>query len=107
MMHERDCVVGLTANIAPFGACQSPANVGQEIIIPDPTGLVPYQDENGNPVMPPMPVTGRLCIPVLAPKWIDAREDTLVDGVPALTVNCTITCALGGVIGFMNDGQFL
>ena len=105
MMHKRDCKVGLDANIPPFGACISPENTGQEIIIHDAENILPLQDENGELVMPPMPISGRLCIPMLDVKWCDAHEDTLVDGVPALTVNSTITCSLGGVICFFDDGQ--
>jgi hypothetical protein len=108
MMNENDCVVGLAANIPTFGACNSPENQNPVIIIADPTGVLPIPDENGNAVMPPMPLEGRLCAPILTGKWCDAKDDTLVDGAPALTVNCTIACATGGagaVIGFMDNGQ--
>ena len=104
-MHERDCQVGLNANIPPFGACLSPANPGQEIMIHDAVGIMPMQDSNGNSVVPAMPIIGKLCQPVLADKWCDAYEDTLIDGVPALRVNCTISCIFNGTICFADDGQ--
>ena len=56
-------------------------------------------------VIPEIPVTGKLCTPTLHNKWIDAYEKTLVDGVPAITTTCTITCAHNGVISFIDDGQ--
>ena len=104
-MHEMDCKVGLDANIPPFGICSSPANPGQEIMISDAGGLVPMQDEHGNSVMPTMPIIGKLCQPILADKWCNAYEDTLIDGVPALRVNCTISCVFNGTICFADDGQ--
>jgi len=105
MMHELDCEVGLDKNIAPFGACRSPASTNVDIIIEDAEDAMPIQDENGNNVMPPMPLEGKLCEPEPGDKWLDAQDDTLVDGVPAITVNCTIACRLDGIIGFMDDGQ--
>jgi hypothetical protein len=105
MMHEKDCQTGLDANIPPFGVCRSPENSGQQISISDAADLVPYQDEYGRAVTPPLPIEGRLCAPALPAKWIDAQEETLVDGVPALTKNCTITCQYGGIICFIDDGQ--
>jgi len=105
MLHELDCVVGLDANIPPFGACVSPDNPNIEIIIESPVDVMPLANEEGGYSMPPMPITGRLCTPMLGPKWIDAHEDTLIDGVPALTVDCTIACLYQGVIFFIDDGQ--
>jgi len=107
MMHKFDSKVGLDANIPPFGACTSPGNQGQEIIIPSASAddLVPFLDENGNSFIPPMPLAGRLCVPTLGQVWCDTYYDTLVDKVPALTVNSTIACCFGGVICFMDDGQ--
>jgi len=102
-MHERDCVVGV--NIPPFGACFSPANPGPEIMVHDTQGIMPMQDESGNSVTPPMPIIGKPCTPLLAGKWCDPYDDTLIDGVPALRVNCTISCAYDGTICFADDGQ--
>jgi len=110
MMHEKDCKVGLNANIAPFGACFSPGNTNKKIIINDAQRAMPAGfDDNDNPIPQPMPIEGgRLCVPMLGDKWCDAKEDTLVDGVPALTVECTLTCSIGGedgVVRFWDDGQ--
>lgn len=105
MMHEKDCKVGIEHNISPFGACRSEENPGIDIEITDGKDLLPLCDEEGNAVIPETPVKGKLCEPQLGDKWLDAYEDTLVDGVAALTVNCTIVCKYGGVIGFMDDGQ--
>jgi len=106
MMHERDCRVGLSANIPPFGACFSPENHGAEIMIHDSEDIVPYRDENGNWATPHMPIVGRLCAPVFGDgKWCNAHESTLVDGVPALRLDCTITCIYRGTVFFIDDGQ--
>ena len=110
MMNEDDCKVGLDANIAPFGACKSPENTNVKIVIHDATNIMPVPtDESGtNFAEPEMPVEGRLCTPILGDKWCDAKDDALVDGVPALTVNCTIACSCGGegaVICFASNGQ--
>ena len=52
-----------------------------------------------------LPITGKRCTPSVS-RWIGAKEDTLVDGKPALTVECTLVCATGGgCIAFINDGQ--
>ena len=105
MLHELDCAVGLDANIPPFGACMSPDNKDIDIIIEDPQDVMPVLDENDELYMPPMPITGKLCTPKLGEKWCDAHEDTLIDGVPALTVDCTIACHYQGVVCFIDDGQ--
>ncbi len=94
MMNNADCVVGLTQNIAPFGACTSPANQGADVIIADLTDLVPGK-----------PPAGKMCAPVLAGQWLGAQSKTLVDGKPALTTQCVIVCSLGGIIQFMDAGQ--
>ena len=105
MMNKTDCKVGIDQNIPPFGACQSETKDGIDIKIEDTKDLVPYTDEEGNPIEIPLPIEGKLCEPKLAMEWADAQEKTLVDGEPALTVQCTITCSYGGVIGFMDAGQ--
>lgn len=105
MMNACDCKVGIDQNIPPFGACRSQSKDGIDIKIEDARDLLPVTDENGNPVEIPMPVEGKLCEPKLCAKWLDAQEETLVGGKPAITVNSTITCSYGGVIGFMDAGQ--
>ncbi len=105
MMNETDCKVGIDQNIPPFGACFSENKDGIDIKINDATDLMPYADENGNPVEPQLPIEGKLCEPKLAEQWQGAQEDTLVDGKPALKVDCCITCSYGGTIAFMDSGQ--
>ena len=72
------------------------------IVLIDLEGIMPLPKGHS---MPPMPVAGRLCTPILGPKWIDAHEDTLIDGVPSLTSDCTIACVYQGIIFFLDDGQ--
>lgn len=105
MMNKTDCKVGIDQNIPPFGACYSPEKDGIDIVIEDAKDLVPFTDEEGNPIEPSLPIEGKLCEPKLAEAWSDTQEKTLVDGEPALAVNSTITCSYGGVIGFMDAGQ--
>ena len=105
MMNQDDCVVGLDNNIAPFGACNSPHNPNQEIVIHDMVDRMPIRNNKGKLVEATSAVEGRLCTPMLGPKWWDAYEDTLIDGVPAITTASTLTCAYDGVIFFLDSGQ--
>ena len=105
MINRTDCKVVIDKNIPPFGACRSETKDGIDIKIEDTKDLLQVTDEDGNPVEIPLPIEGKLCEPELAKEWADAQEETLVDGEPALTVKCTITCKYGGVIGFMDAGQ--
>jgi len=107
MMHEQDCIVGLDANIPPFGGCRAEGNPRDAVIIEDAEDLLPLPTtECGTEfAIPDMPFEGPLCVPKLGLKWCDAQEETLIDGVPALTTQCTIGCCYGGLIMFMSDGQ--
>lgn len=105
MMNKADCKVGIDQNIPPFGACNSKEKDGMDIIIEDAKDLVPITDEEGKTIKKSLPIEGKLCEPKLAKEWSDVQENTLVDGEPALSVNSTITCSYGGVIGFMDAGQ--
>ena len=105
MMNNADCKVGIDQNVPPFGACHSETKDGIDIKIEDSKDLVPLTDEEGNEVPVTMPIEGKLCEPKLDSIWAEAQENTLVDGKPALTVKCTITCSYGGTIGFMDAGQ--
>jgi hypothetical protein len=111
MMSENDYVVGLDANIAPFGACQSPDNPNTKIEIHDAKNAldVPVDDSGENFAPPALPIQGRLCTPLPRKKWAGAKEDILVDGAPALTVDCILVCTYGseeGAIHIADDGQF-
>lgn len=105
MMNKADCKVGIDKNIPPFGACMSEKKDGIDIKIEDAKDLVPFTDENGNPIQVSMPIEGKLCEPMLSTEWLDPQEDTLVDGKAAITVKSTITCSYGGIIGFIDAGQ--
>lgn len=105
MMNNADCKVGIDQNIPPFGACLSENKDGIDIKIEDTKDLVPFTDEEGNPIEISLPIEGKLCEPKLDTEWSEAQENTLVDGKPALTVKCTITCSYGGTIYFMDAGQ--
>ncbi|MBU2700778.1 hypothetical protein Ga0466249_001883 [Sporomusaceae bacterium BoRhaA] len=45
------------------------------------------------------------CSPFLALKWEQAKDTTLVKGQPALLATSTLSCAVGGVITVVDDGQ--
>lgn len=105
MLNNEDCKVGIDQNIPPFGACFSSDKDGIDIKINDTEGLVPFTDEDGNPMEVELPIQGKLCEPKITTKWQGAQEDTLVDGKPALKADCCITCCYGGTIGFMDSGQ--
>jgi len=96
-MNEDDCKY--PANIPIFGVCLSEGNPsGQQVQISDTQEMLPFGDGVA------LPIIGKPCLPKVG-KWLDAKEDTLVDGKPALTTQCTLICCYGGVIGFADDGQ--
>ena len=76
-------------NIPPFAMCMSLAN---------PTVAAATAAALG--VLTPMP-----CIPVPVGPWKPGAAKTLIGGVPALDNTCTLNCAYGGVITFLNPGQ--
>lgn len=45
------------------------------------------------------------CIPVINSSWINGKEDTLIDEVPALLNKSTLMCMYGGLITIEDDGQ--
>jgi len=45
------------------------------------------------------------CNLFLAPKWEEAKETTLVKGRPALLATSVLSCAVGGIITIVDDGQ--
>lgn len=79
IMNENDNAVG--ANISDFGICR---------------GNCPCigSDEKT-----------KKCQIMILNKWMNAKEDTLVDGAPAITTASILICAYGGVIRFITDGQ--
>jgi hypothetical protein len=86
-------------NIQPFGVCLSDRNTSEMMQTSHREDMLPF----GNV---PLPIVGARCTPSVSHKWIDAKEDSLVDGKPALTIRSTLLCHRGGgVIAFVNDGQ--
>lgn len=51
-------------------------------------------------VLTPMP-----CVPALPAPWLPGQPNVLVGGAPALTNDCKIMCAYGGVIQIAMPGQ--
>lgn len=89
MMNQLDCVP--IKNVPEFGVCSSPANPSNA-----PVTLV---GEDGKPV------AGKPCVPAILTCWMNTKEDTIVDGLAALTTDSKLVCSLGGEITFKTDGQ--
>jgi hypothetical protein len=77
------------ANVPPFGMCASLSN---------PTVASATTAALG--VLTPMP-----CVPVTPAPWAPGAATLLLGGAPALNDACKLTCAWGGVIGFVSPGQ--
>lgn len=48
---------------------------------------------------------GQPCTYASFGKWQNVKEDTLVDGKPALTTDSFLVCTCGGLIKFSTNGQ--
>lgn len=48
---------------------------------------------------------GEPCCPVLLEDWMLCKEDTLINGIPALINTSVLICARAGLITFVTDGQ--
>ena len=77
------------ANVAPFGACSSPAN---------PTVAAATAAALG--VLTPMP-----CVPATTSPWVPGATAVLNGATPAVDQNCKLNCLWGGVISVLNPGQ--
>ncbi len=79
IINENDNIIG--SNISTFGICRGscPANGSNE--------------------------KTKKCQIMILNKWMNTKEDTLVEGAPALTTASILICAYGGVIRFITDGQ--
>ncbi|AGX41830.1 DUF4280 domain-containing protein [Clostridium saccharobutylicum] len=79
IMNESDNIVG--QNISSFGICSGgcPSSGGNE--------------------------KRKKCQVKILKEWMNTKEDTLVEGEPALTTDSILICAYGGVIKFITDGQ--
>ncbi|HVF06456.1 MAG TPA: DUF4280 domain-containing protein [Frankiaceae bacterium] len=76
-------------NVPPFGMCTSLSNP-----------VVAAATAAALGVLTPMP-----CTPLPAGPWRPGAALTKVNGLPALTAGCTLTCALGGgVVTLVNAG---
>jgi hypothetical protein len=69
-------------NIAPFGACMSPANPQVAAATAAALG-----------VLTPQP-----CLPAIAGPWAPGSSAVTVNEVPAVTSQCRCTCNWGGII---------
>lgn len=49
--------------------------------------------------------TGKKCRPMILKEWMYTKENTLVEGKPALTTKSQLICNYGGIITFETDGQ--
>lgn len=75
-------------NIPTFGMCTSLAN---------PTVAAATAAALG--VLTPMP-----CVPATS-VWVGGAVQTLIGGVPALTLGAQCVCAYGGIVQIMNPGS--
>lgn len=76
-------------NVAPFGACRSPANP-----------QVAAATAAAQGVLTPMP-----CVPVTTAPWTPGAIVTTVEAVPALTADSTCSCTWGGTISIESSGS--
>src|SRR5438105_4635428 len=77
-------------NILPFGMCISPANP-----------MVAAATAAALGVLTPMP-----CIPMTMSPWITGAPTDILANFPALDNTHTLMCNWGGVITFVNPGEF-
>lgn len=77
------------ANVAPFVMCNSLLNPQ----VAAATALAAG-------VLTPVP-----CVPVPAGTWLPGQPNVLVGGVPALTNDCKLMCAWGGLVQILLPGQ--
>jgi hypothetical protein len=78
-----------TVNVPSFGMCNSPTN---------PAVIAATAAALG--VHTPAP-----CIPAPASPWAPGQPDVLINGTPALTASCQLTCTWAGVITVASPGQ--
>ncbi|MCI1477823.1 MAG: DUF4280 domain-containing protein [Clostridium beijerinckii] len=88
IMNEGDNVVG--KNISDFGICKGSC--------PSSGNITLTKEKGGS-------VTGKKCQIKILKEWMNTKEDTIVDGLPALTTDSVLICAYGGKIKFVTDGQ--
>lgn len=89
MMNKKDNEA--EKNIKYFGICKGGCEEGEDIYLIGEDGVQ----------LPP----GKKCKVTILADWMNAKEDTLVEGEPAITINSTLVCQYGGIIRFVTDGQ--
>lgn len=77
-------------NIMPFGMCTSPANPAVAAATAAALG-----------VLTPMP-----CVPVTVAPWVSGAPTVLLGNFPSLDNTHTLTCTWGGVITFIDPGEY-
>lgn len=86
ILNKKDCKAD---NISYFGVCQE-CQEGEEITVIDKNGALK---------------TGKKCTPVIVVDWVKTKDDTIIEGQPALTNESVIFCTHGGNIKFVTSGQ--
>ena len=86
-MNMDDCVSD--DNISYFGICSGSC----------PDSEIYLVGENGETV------SGKKCCYMNYDSWQNCKEDSLVEGKPALTTDSYLVCAYEGVIKFISKGQ--
>jgi hypothetical protein len=76
-------------NVMPFGTCQTLSNPQVAAATSAALG-----------VLTPQP-----CIPVTTSPWSPGSPTVQINGAPALTAQCMLQCAWGGVISITSPGQ--
>jgi hypothetical protein len=76
-------------NVMPFGMCQTLSNPQVAAATSAALG-----------VLTPQP-----CIPVTTSPWTPGSPTVQINGAPALTAQCMLQCAWGGVITITSPGQ--
>ena len=77
-------------NIMPFGMCISPANP-----------MVAAATAAAMGVLTPMP-----CIPMTVAPWVPGAPTVMLAMMPTLDNTSTLMCMWGGVITFVDPGEF-
>src|SRR5580658_1448501 len=77
-------------NIMPFGMCMSPANP-----------MVAAATAAAMGVLTPMP-----CIPMTVAPWVPGAPTVLLGEMPTLDDTSQLMCMWGGVITFVDPGEF-
>jgi hypothetical protein len=89
LMNKKDKVQN--KNIKYFGICKHGCHEGEDIYL---------IGENGKQLPP-----GKKCCVKILGDWMKTKDDILIEGEPALTVDSKIICKYGGTISFVTDGQ--